>query len=47
MRVPSDSGVTELTLEVSGPDQEPALQALVGFLANLAQEEDGVSPGTP
>jgi phosphocarrier protein len=31
---------TELVLEVSGPDQEPALQALVGFLANLAHEED-------
>ena len=36
---------TELVLEVSGPDQEPALQALTGFLANLALEEDGVSPG--
>ena len=33
---------TELTLEVSGPDQQEAMEALVAFLSNLAAEEDGV-----
>jgi phosphotransferase system HPr (HPr) family protein len=31
---------TELTLEVSGPDQEEALRALTDFLASLVQWEE-------
>jgi len=38
---------TELILEVSGPDQEPALQALVGFLANLTQFEEETASDSP
>ncbi len=38
---------TELTLEVSGPDQEPALQALVALLENLKQEDNGNASGAP
>lgn len=31
---------TELTLEVAGPDQQEALEALVKFLGSLAAQED-------
>jgi phosphotransferase system HPr (HPr) family protein len=42
----ADQG-TELTLEVSGPDQEAALPALVGFLQNLIQWEEANSAEAP
>ena len=35
---------TELTVEVCGPDQEPALRALIDLLKNLDQEADADSP---
>src|SRR5438046_2346500 len=42
----ADQG-TELTLEVSGADQEAALQALVGFLNNLVQWEEANAAEAP
>lgn len=33
---------TELTLEISGPDEQQALEALVSLLNNLAVEEDAL-----
>ena len=35
---------TELILEVAGPDQQEALNALEGLLINLAKSEDSASP---
>ncbi len=37
---------TELTLEVSGPDEQAALEALVDLLANI-REEDSEPPSLP
>jgi phosphocarrier protein len=31
---------TQLTLEISGPDEQAALEALVEFLANVRTQED-------
>jgi phosphocarrier protein len=38
---------TELILEVAGPDQEAALNALITFLTNFRTEEESELPGTP
>jgi phosphotransferase system HPr (HPr) family protein len=38
---------TEVTLEVSGPDQEQALKALVALLEGLVEEDKVESPGAP
>lgn len=38
---------TELTLEVAGPDENDALEALAEFLANFHTEEDFEIPRAP
>ncbi len=38
---------TELTLEVCGPDQKEALEALVGFLNRLPEEDEPAQANGP
>jgi multiphosphoryl transfer protein len=42
----ADKG-TELIVEVSGPDQEQALEALAGFLEGLTEAEDETAAPPP